>query len=114
MSTVATDRAAIAAALSTVTGVKGYQYRPPTPKPGDAWPTLPTLDRQADLIWRPTWTVVVFLPQDERAASDWLDAHFDAIVGALQTGPIYPETAEPGLMNTGAGDMYVLEITGRS
>ena len=114
MSTIATDRAAIKAALDTVTGVTGYEYRPKAQKPGDAWPTLPTLDRQADIVWRPEWTVVVFLPQDEREASNWLDAHFDAIVTALQAGPIYPETAEPALMNTGAGDMYVLEITGRS
>lgn len=111
---LATERAAIAAALSTVTGVNGYPHRPTTPRPGDAWPTLPTLDRQADLIWRRTWTVIVLLPQDERGASTWLDQHFDALVAALQAGPIYPETAEPALINTGAGDMYALEITGRS
>lgn len=114
MSTIATDRAAIAAALSTVTGVKGYAFRPKVQKPGDAWPTLPTLDRQADIIWRPTWRILVFLPQDEEESSNWLDQHFDAIVAALQAGPIYPETAEPKLMPTGAGDMTVLEITGRS
>lgn len=114
MTTIATDRAAIAAALSTVSGVTGYAFRPTVLKPGDAWPTLPTLDRQADIVWRPTWRVLVFLPQDEEESSNWLDAHFDAIVAALQAGPIYPETAEPALMNTGAGDMYVLQITGRS
>lgn len=114
MTSLATDRAAIAVALSTVPDVTGHEFRPKAQRPGDGWPTLPTLDRQADMIWRPTWTVVVFLPQGERQASVWLDAHFDAIVAALQAGPIWPETAEPALMPTGAGDMKVLEITGRS
>lgn len=114
MSTIGTARAAIATALGTVAGVHGYPYRPTTPRAGDAWPILPSMDRQDDIVWRPTWTIIVMLPADERAASDWVDEHFDAIVTALQAGPIYPETAEPALMQTGAGDMYVLQITGRS
>lgn len=112
---LATDRAAIAAQLNTVTGVKGYAYRPTTPRPGDAWPTLPTLELQDGLIWRPTWTVVVFLPQDERAASDWIDANFIAITTALRGGStFFPDAAEPALMGTNGGDQYVLEITVRS
>lgn len=109
-----TDRAEIAATLNAVDGVIGYKYRPTTPRPGDAWPTLPTLELQDGLVWRPTWTVVVFLPQDERAASDWIDAHFAAIATALRGGSTFPETAEPGLMATNGGDHYVLEITVRS
>ena len=111
---LATDRAAIAVQLSTVAGVTGYEYRPAVPRPGDAWPTLPSLELQAGLVWRPTWTVVVFLPQDERTASAWLDAHFTALADALRGGNTFPETAEPALMPTEAGDAYVLEITIRS
>lgn len=114
MSTIGTARAAIAAALDSVSGVAGYPYRPGAPRAGDAWPILPSMDRQDDIIWRPTWTILVALPADERGASDWVDQHFDDIVAALQQGPIYPETAEPAIMQTGAGDMYVLQITGRS
>lgn len=114
MSRVGTDRADIAAALASVPGVAGYPYRPAAPRPGDAWPILPSFERQDGIVWRPTWTILVALPADERGASDWVDAHFDDIVAALQAGPIYPETAEPTLMATGAGDMYVLQITGRS
>ncbi|HEY0700299.1 MAG TPA: hypothetical protein VGD43_21150 [Micromonospora sp.] len=109
-----TDRAAIKAILDTVDGVTGYEYRPTVPRPGDAWPTLPALELQAGLVWRPTWTVVVFLVQDERAASDWIDQHFDALAGALRGGNVFPESAEPALMPTNAGDHYVLEITIRS
>lgn len=114
MSTVSTDRAAIAAALSTVDGVHGYTYPPTAPCPGDGWATLPSFARQDGIVWRPSWTVVVVLPSDERAASTWLDQHFDAIVAALQAGPVYPDSAQPALMQTGVGDRYVLEITCRS
>lgn len=107
------DRAEIAAALSTVTDVNGYEYRPTTPRPGDAWPTLPTLERVGGLVWQATWTVIVFLPQDERAASAWIDDHFLAIVTALQV-PGFADAAEPGVMQTSGGDQYVLEITMRS
>lgn len=107
------DRAAIATALSTVTGVKGYEYRPTTPRPGDAWPTLPTLDLLDGLVWSAEWKVIVFLPQEERAASVWIDAHFLAIVAALRV-PGFADKAEPGLMTTTGGDQYVLEITMRS
>lgn len=110
-----TDRATIAAALSTATGVTGYAYRPKPPKPGDAWPTLPTIQRDQGIVWRPEWTVVVFLPQDERAASEWIDAHLLGVLAALQaSSPLFPESAEPAVMATDGGDHYVLEITGRS
>ena len=107
------DRTEIAAALETVDGVKGYDYRPRAPKTGDAWPTLPTLDLQAGLVWRPTWTVHVVLPSDERAAAKWMDAHFLAIVTALRV-PAFPESATPAVMETSAGDLLILEITMRS
>jgi len=107
------DRAEIAAALSTVDGVNGYEYRPTVPRPGDAWPTLPTLDLEEGLVWRATWTVNVFLPQEERAASVWIDAHFLAIVTALRV-PGFADKAEPALMPAAGGDQYVLEITMRS
>lgn len=109
-----TDRNAIAAALSTVPGVRGYAYRPPAPREGDAYPTLPTLDLDRGLVWRPTWTVNVILPADERSASTWIDANFLAIVAALRSGNGFPESAEPALMQTPDGPLYVLEITLRS
>lgn len=107
------DRAAIAAALSTMTGVKGYPYRPTTPRPGDAWPLLGQLRHAAGMAFEVTWRVMVFLPQDERAASDWVDSHYADVVDALL--PVgFVDTAEPALMATNAGDQNVLLITMRS
>ena len=110
---IAEGRKAIATALSSVAGVKGYEYRPTTPRPGDAWPTLPTLELHSGLMWQAEWTVIVFLPQDERGASEWIDAHFEDVAAALR-GPGLATTAQPALMATGAGDQYVLEITMKS
>lgn len=106
-------RRAITAALNAVRDVRGHEYRPTTPRPGDAWPTLPTLELHSGLMWQAEWTVIVFLPQDERGASKWIDDHFLEIVAALR-GPGLPTTAEPGVMQTEGGDQYVLEITLRS
>lgn len=110
---IVNDRTEIAAALDTVDGVRGYKYRPMVPREGDAWPTLPTYDLEQGLVWRPTWTVTVVLPSDEQAASEWMDAKFEAIALALR-GPGFPESAAPAVMETDAGDLLVLEITLRS
>lgn len=107
------DRQEIADALDSVAGVKGYKHRPATPRPGDAWTWLSSLELQDGLVWRPTWSVVVFLPQDERGASVWMDAHFLPIVTALRV-PAFPESADAGLMQTSGGDQFLLLITMRS
>lgn len=107
------DRAEIVTALNTVSGVKGYANRPTALKPGDAWPLLPSLDLQDGLVWRPTWTVLVVLPQAEKAAAEWLDSHFMAIVSALRV-PGFAESAEPINYETSGGDLLVLAITLRS
>ena len=109
-----TDREVLAGVLSGVAGVKGYEYRPPAPQPGDAWPTLPSLTLEQGLVWRPTWTVNVVLPSDERDAALWIDAHFIALVTALRSGNGWPEAAEPALMETNLGNLLILEITLRS
>lgn len=107
------DRQAIATALSSARGVRGHEYRPSTPRPGDAWPTLPTLTLVEGLMWQATWSIIVFLPQEERAASEWIDRHFLDIAAALKSPGLAVE-AEPAVMQTSGGDQYVLEITMRS
>lgn len=111
---IADDRAAIAALLDTVPDVNGHTFRPDAPAPGDAWPTLPTLQREHGIVWRPTWTVVVSLGFDDREASTWIDAHFGDLVAALDSGRCQVDGAEPALMGTSAGDLLVLELTVRS
>lgn len=106
------QRAAIAAALSTVTGVKGYLYRQTTPRPGDAWPLLSALDRAEGLAFEVTWRVLVFLPQDERGASDWIDGHHEQLVDGLE--PVgFVDRIEPVALAANTGDQYALQITMR-
>lgn len=106
-------RAEIAAALSTVTGVTGYAYRPTTPKPGDAWPLLGPLDRTDGLIFEPSWRVLVLLPQDERAASEWIDGNYENLVDALL--PVgFVDRIEPVSLDVGGSNQYALQISMRS
>lgn len=107
------DRAEIATALNTVDGVTGYSYRPSPVRPGDAWPVLESLENQHGLVWRPTWTVMVILPSDERAAGAWLDSHFMDLAAALRV-PGFPDTADTVIYQTEAGDMNALAISMRS
>lgn len=106
------DREAIAAALSTATGVKGYAYRPTSTKSGDAWPMLSSLDRAGGLAFTVTWRVLVVLPGDEVAASQWIDGHHEQLVDALL--PVgFIDTIAPVKLESSAGDQYALQITMR-
>lgn len=107
---ISEGRQALASALSIVAGIRGYEYRPTTPRPGDAWSLLPTLDLKEGLMWQATWTVVVFLPQDERAASLWIDERFEAIAAALRE-PGFVTKVEPAVMDAMGSDQYVLKFT---
>lgn len=109
MSLVGT-RTEIADLLSAVEGVNGYAYRPTTPRPGDAWPILPSLNLQDGLVWRPEWSVVVFLPQDERAAAQWLDTNFESIANALRGGSVFPESADLATESASGTERAVLLI----
>lgn len=77
-------RAEIAAALSTVDGVRGFPARPNTPTTGDAWPRWGGSERD-DISGQfvRTWMAVVQLPADDTAADAWIDAREDALWAAL-------------------------------
>ena len=107
------DRAAIAAALSTVDGVTGYAYRPTTPLQGDGWPLLGALDRADGTAFYASWRVWVLMPQDERAAADWLDSHHEGLVDALEASVGFVDRIEPVVLSTIAGDQFALQITMR-
>lgn len=113
MSALAGDRAAIAAALSTADGVKGYAYRPTTPKPGDAWPLLGALERADGLAFTASWRVLVFLPQNEVTASEWIDIHHEDLVDVL--APVgFVDRIEPVVLSASGTDQYALQILMRS
>ena len=73
---LADGRTELAGILSTVSGVAGHRYRPSAARSGDAWPLVESLDNEQVGAFQVTWRVVVVLPSDERAASDWFDTHW--------------------------------------
>jgi len=103
-------RQAVASALGNVPDVRGFAYRPGTPAPGDVWPLLSFMDRAQGDAFVGTWRVRVLLPQDEEAASVWMDAHWDDLYYALK--PLgYVQRMAPVLLAAAGGDLYALEIT---
>lgn len=107
-------RAQIAAALSTVAGVKGYAYRPDTLRAGDAWPLLGPLNRGPARSFEVTWRVLVYLPQDEEAASQWIDAHHEPLVDAMEDNVGFVDRCEPVAITASGNDQFAWQITMRS
>lgn len=108
-----TTRAEIAAQLSTVTGVQGYEKRPNVITPGDAWALLNSADRGPGLAFGATWRIIVILGGDEVTAIDQTDVLLPELAEALD--PVaYVDTVIPVAFATSGGDLYALEITARS
>jgi hypothetical protein len=105
-----TKRTAIASALSAVPDVKGHAHRPSTMTPGDAWPVLGPLTRAQGIAFTVQWRVRVVLPQEEEAASVWLDEHWDALFYALAPHGYVSQSA-PVMLAAGGGELYALEIS---
>lgn len=103
-------RQAIASALSAVPDVRGHASRPGTPAEGDAWSVLGPFDRAQGTAFLATWRIRVLLPQDEMAASEWIDAHWSALFYALEPHG-FVQRGAPALFPSGGGEMYALEIT---
>ena len=82
---LAADRAAIADAANTVTGVKcSATYRQVT-KVGDAAVRLDNMTRSVDGFgFMVTWQVLISLGQDLARAEAWIDAHADSLIAALE------------------------------
>ena len=107
------DRDAIAAALSGVPGVTGYPYRPSTPRAGDAWPLLGAIDRAEAMTFYVNWRILVFLPQSERGASDFIDARWEDLVDALL--PVgFVERIEPVALGPAGAEQFAAQILMRS
>lgn len=103
-------RQQIASALSIVPDVRGHSKRPAPPAEGDGWPVLGPLDRQGGTSFTATWRVRIVLPQDEDAASEWIDSHWPDLFYALQ--PLaHVMRAAPIMLDGGGGQFYALEIT---
>lgn len=83
MSAVA--RAAIAAAANTVAGINCSEYTRQLDKTGEACLRIDTVNYPNPFGGVATWEVFIALPQDVKAAEQWLDANVDALVAALNT-----------------------------
>lgn len=112
MSTEA-DRAAIAAAASTVAGVNcSARYRQLV-KNGDASVRLAGLVRSADGFgFIATWQIVVKVDQDIATAETWIDTHADPMVDALAAELVVTRIEPVELvMDTGRIPAVVIEGT---
>jgi hypothetical protein len=110
----AVTRDAIADALSTVDGVRGYAKKPTVPVRGNAWPVLGPLERGPGDAWSATWQVLVVLDQDEARAVDEIDALLPDLVDALD-GVLFLTGAEPvPLELRNGGVLFCLQLEGIS
>lgn len=111
----ATTRTALAAALSTVDGVTGYERQPSTLKPGTAWPNWGGGNRDDESMgFLETWRITIVCPQGTTDAADaYVDSHGEQLIAALQT-IMFVDSYAPARLDTEAGPMYALVITGRS
>jgi hypothetical protein len=105
-----------AIALGLVDDVQGFAYRPASPKAGDAWPIFGGGERDdATGLFSHTWSAAVYLPQDERAASAWIDDHVDLLADTLaQRGVAYVDGFNPVNLGTDTSYIYGLLLTTRS
>lgn len=106
--------AAIVAALSAITPVdgqvtiNGFELKPKTPRPGDAWVTWVGAERGADGYLIDTWRVTIRMPDDEARQRTFQAAYRWPLIDALK-GVIFIDTFEAGTSN----DAPVLLINGR-
>lgn len=108
-----TTRADIAAALSTITGVSGSEYRPSVLGSGVAWAQMAAWDRDAGQAFIRTWNIFIVLPADERQAAQWLDANLDAVADALRAD-VFVDRVEPVTLPADSGSLFAALITARS
>ncbi len=90
-------RAAFADALTSVSGVKGYQWKPSAPKVGDGWPRWQGSEHLAPGAMQTTWQIVILLPVDERAQQEWIESRLEQLIDALtEAADAFVVGVEPG------------------
>lgn len=104
-------RDAIAAAASTVVGVNVQPYYTQTTKPGTGCVRRDATTYPNRLAGVVTWSVVVVLPSDLRAADEWMDEHVPQLVAALAR-EMTVKTATPVVMPFDATGVPAVLIEG--
>lgn len=108
-----TTRQSIADAISTVDGLQGFPERPTIPAPGNAWPLVAEMNRGPAIAFETTWRVAIVLSPDVGTATDQFDTLIPQACQALQS-ELYVDSARPLTIPTEAGNLYGVELIGRS
>lgn len=113
-----TSRSELASAVTMTVGtfkMRGYEYRPATLSPGDAWPLVATIERGPGDAFLVEWTVVVVLGSDEETAARQLEEVLPSVVAAIEDQDRgYVSGAAPAVVQTGGGDLFAMQINVRS
>lgn len=111
---MADDRAAIAAAASSVDGVDCTPRFRQVTRPGQAVVQLSRQDRPSNGFGRMNvWQVFVVLPADRARAESWLDERLDELVAALEDpAALAVTTVTPITVPTPSGDINGVAIEG--
>lgn len=111
---LAEARAAVAAALSTVSGLTVRTRPVATPKVGDGWVVVTRLAPAAFTACAATFTAVVILGADEAAAEGLLETYgvacIDAVTSRLQAADVSLE-AQVLLAGTTSTPLYAIAVT---
>ncbi len=76
-------RSEFAAQLSSVDGVRGFEWRPSAPKPGDCWPKRGRSEHPGAGVLQTNWTLVLVLPADEQKSEQWINDRLEALFDAI-------------------------------
>ena len=107
-------RADLAAAASTVAGIKVDPYYRQTTKVGDGWiDDGPITPDDAGFGWLMTWRIRVVTPQDNAGSQKYLEAKGQALVDALKRQlTVIQVERELGIFEAGGPAVPVITITG--
>lgn len=109
------QKAAIAAALDGVAGLKAFATKPALLKAGTAYVRWRGWER-SEGAFVSTWAVVIVLPQqDEESADGWIYAQADVLEAALQP-VMYVDSFQPATIPAEGQSrgLFALQINGRS
>lgn len=110
---MSTTRATIAAALSTVPGLKGHETKPTTIRVGDCWPLINGFIRGRGRTVAAQWRIVMFLGQDELKAEEMFGSMFWPVADALRSLAVVDD-AEAFMFPTEAGQAFAAAFIARS
>jgi hypothetical protein len=105
-------RAELVTALSSVTGVTGYDSPPTVLTVGDAWPLLESADRGPGRAWSATWRIMVIIGKvgDEKQSIAFTDVVLPELVDEINPIAYVGPTANAVVLQTQGGDMLALEV----